>query len=251
MVDDEEVLLVVAKVFLERSGDMKVDTVQSAAEAMRKLDHASYDVIIADYEMPRMDGITFLKAVRARYPSIPFGIFTGKGREWVVIEALNSGADFYLKKGGDPKAEFAELMHKIRRAVERKDTLEQLKGIQERMEFAETIVETLQIPLFVVNEAMQLVRANRAFYQALDIAPEKAQGEIIFDIGDGVWNIPELRELLEAILEEEAECQAVNITSSIDGMSRSLRLTGWELEQDPGKDRCVLVAVQDVPISSL
>lgn len=250
MVDDEEVLLVVAKVFLERSGDMKVDTVQSAAEAMRKLENASYDVIVADYEMPKMDGITFLKAVRARYPSIPFGIFTGKGREWVVIEALNSGADFYLKKGGDPKAEFAELMHKIRRAVERKDTLEQLKGIQERMEFAETIVETLQIPLFVVDEAMQLVRANRAFYQALDITAEEVRGEVIFDIGDGVWNIPELRELLEAILAEEAECQAVDITSTIDGASRRMRLHGCELEQDPGKDRCVLVAIQEIPVPS-
>jgi len=250
MVDDEEVLLVVAKVFLERSGDMKVDTVQSAAEAMRKLDHVSYDVIVADYEMPKMDGITFLKAVRARYPSIPFGIFTGKGREWVVIEALNSGADFYLKKGGDPKAEFAELMHKIRRAVERKNTLEQLKGIQERMEFAETIVETLQIPLFVVDEAMQLVMANRAFYQALEITAEEAKGEVVFDIGDGVWNIPELRELLEAILVEEAECKAVDITSTVDGVNRRMRLHGWELEQDPGKDRCVLVAIQEIPVPS-
>jgi CheY-like chemotaxis protein len=249
MVDDEEVLLVVAKVFLERSGDMKVDTVQSAAEAMRKLDHASYDVIVADYEMPKMDGITFLKAVRARYPSIPFGIFTGKGREWVVIEALNSGADFYLKKGGDPKAEFAELMHKIRRAVERKNTLEQLKGIQERMEFAETILESLQIPLFVVNESMQLVKANRAFYQSFDTSAEDAEGEVIFDIGDGVWNIPELRELLESILIDEVECQAADITSSIEGVNRTMRLNGCELEQDPGKDRCVLVAVQKMPSS--
>ncbi len=249
MVDDEEVLLVVAKVFLERAGDMRVDTVQSAAEAMRKLDHASYDVIVADYEMPKMDGITFLKAVRARYPTVPFGIFTGKGREWVVIEALNSGADFYLKKGGDPKAEFAELMHKIRRAVERKNTLEQLKGIQERMEFAETIVETLQIPLFVVDEDMHLVMANRAFYQSFETSPEEARGEVLFEIGAGEWDMPELRELLEAILFEEAECQAADITCTFDGVSRSLHLNGWELEQDPGKDRCVLVAVQERPPS--
>lgn len=247
MVDDEEVLLVVAKVFLERAGDMKVDTVQSAAEAMRRLEHTPYDVIVADYEMPKMDGITFLKAVRARYPTIPFGIFTGKGREWVVIEALNSGADFYLKKGGDPKAEFAELMHKIRRAVERKNTLEQLKGIQERMEFAETIVESLQIPLFVVDEGMHLVRGNRAFFQALDIDPEESRGKVIFEVGGGEWDIPELRDMLEAILIEEAECQSAVITCTIDGTSRSLRLNGCELEQDPGKDRCALVSVQQMP----
>ena len=48
---------------------------------------------------------------------IPFILFTGRGREEVVIEAINNGVDFYLQKGGDPKAQFAELGHKIKKAV--------------------------------------------------------------------------------------------------------------------------------------
>ena len=59
-----------------------------------------YDAIISDYQIPDMDGIEFLKKVRSSGNSIPFIIFTGKGREEVVIEALNAGADFYLQKGG-------------------------------------------------------------------------------------------------------------------------------------------------------
>ena len=43
---------------------------------------------------------------------IPFIIFTGKGREEVVIEAINSGADSYLQKGGDPRMQFGELGQK-------------------------------------------------------------------------------------------------------------------------------------------
>ena len=45
---------------------------------------------------------------------MPFILFTGKGREDVVIEALNNGADFYIQKGGNAAAQFGELPHVIR-----------------------------------------------------------------------------------------------------------------------------------------
>ena len=63
--------------------------------------------------MPEMDGIAFLKAVRQRYGDVPFILFTGRVREDVVIEAINNGVDFYLQKGGEVKAQFAELSHQI------------------------------------------------------------------------------------------------------------------------------------------
>ena len=65
--------------------------------------------------MPETNGIEFLKIVRGEGNSIPFIIMTGRGREEVVIEALNYGADFYLQKGGDTKVMFAELMHVVRK----------------------------------------------------------------------------------------------------------------------------------------
>ena len=64
--------------------------------------------------MPGMDGIGFLKRVRASGNTIPFILFTGRGREEVVIQALNEGANFYLQKGGDPDAQFAELNDRFR-----------------------------------------------------------------------------------------------------------------------------------------
>jgi CheY-like chemotaxis protein len=118
-VDDEPVLLEVAKVFLERSGQFRVDCVASATEALEVMKTRSYDAVISDYQMPEMDGIAFLMRVRETWPTLPFIIFTGRGREDVVIEALNCGADHYLQKGGEPKSQFAELMHTITRSVER------------------------------------------------------------------------------------------------------------------------------------
>ena len=119
MVDDDPAVLEITKVFLERSGDIQVDAVVSALEATERLQDGGYDVIVSDYVMPEMDGISFLKRVRSRDSEIPFILFTGKGREEVVIEALNNGADYYLQKDANPKVLYAELTHQIRQAAER------------------------------------------------------------------------------------------------------------------------------------
>jgi len=139
-VDDEPGLLEVSKLFLESEGAFAVDTVTSAYDALTRLKTEQYDAIISDYQMPEMDGITFLKQLKALGSKTPFIIFTGRGREEVVIEALNNGADFYIQKGGEPKSQFAELSNKIRYAVSRKQSEEALgvsEVVEKEMEFHE------------------------------------------------------------------------------------------------------------------
>jgi PAS domain S-box-containing protein len=119
-VDDEPGLLEIGKIYLEDDGAFTVDTTLSPVDALDLLKSVRYDAIVSDYQMLPIDGITFLQTLRAGGNTTPFIIFTGKGREDVVIEALNSGADFYLQKGGEPTAQFAELAHKLHHAISRK-----------------------------------------------------------------------------------------------------------------------------------
>jgi len=126
-VDDEPDLLDLCKLFLEREGEFSVAVVTSAREGLQILAEGMIDAIVSDYQMPGMDGIEFLKQVRKDFKDIPFILFTGKGREEVVIEAIENGADFYLQKGGDPRAQFSELSHKIRQAFRRKKAEEELR----------------------------------------------------------------------------------------------------------------------------
>lgn len=128
-VDDDSGLLDLGKLFLERIGNFTVETCPSATDALERLNRTTYNAILSDYEMPVMDGIQFLQEVRTRYPSLPFIIFTGRGREDVVVAALNEGADFYLQKGGEPKAQYTELSHKIRVAVERRKSQDQIRHL--------------------------------------------------------------------------------------------------------------------------
>ena len=117
-VDDEPGLLELGKIFLEQNGLFSVTTTESGSSALRILKGMTFDAIVSDFQMPEMNGITLLREIRST-SDIPFILFTGKGREEVVIDAINNGADFYLQKGGDPATQFAELGHKILQATSR------------------------------------------------------------------------------------------------------------------------------------
>jgi len=158
-VDDEEDLLLIGKTFLERSGQFRVDTMTSPKSALSSPGIQYYDAIVSDYQMPGMDGIGFLKEVREKFGDIPFILFTGRGREEVVIEAINNGADFYLQKGGEPKSQFAELSHKIRQAVRRKQAEKTVRESEKRVS---DIINFLPDATFAINRDGEVIAWNRA-----------------------------------------------------------------------------------------
>jgi PAS domain S-box-containing protein len=178
-VDDEPALLDVSKQFLERSGEFSVDTLESAGKALEILSGKTYDAIISDYQMPLMDGIEFLKTLRASGITTPFIIFTGKGREQVAIEALNSGADFYIQKGGDPKSQFTELMHKIRQAVSRKKAEDALLESEERYR---TLAESANDMIYITDPEGVLLYANSLCARMFNTKPASLVGKTQDDL---------------------------------------------------------------------
>ena len=128
--DDDLMFLDIAREFLRGNG-FEVDIADSATGAMRMVEESEYDALVSDFQMPNIDGIELLRQLRAKDNNIPFILFTGRGRE-IAIEALNSGADYCLQKGGNPKAQFDELVHHIIRAVERRMAEVQLSESREK-----------------------------------------------------------------------------------------------------------------------
>ena len=163
-VDDEPSLLGIAKAFLEKTGNYSITTLESATVALERLKLEQYDAIISDYQMPDMNGIEFLKSVRKSGNSSPFIIFTGRGREEVVVDAINNGVDFYLQKGGDPRAQFAELSHKIYQAVARCRAQEELRAAYEQLAASN---EELHQQYQELSESERRIRQSESNFQSL------------------------------------------------------------------------------------
>ncbi|MDD1665711.1 MAG: PAS domain S-box protein, partial [Methanomicrobiales archaeon] len=132
LVDDEDELLSVARHFLGRTGEIELTTSASSPDALERHRNHPFDAILFDLKMPEMDGIEFLKKLRESGDTTPFIILTGKGGEQAAMEALNNGADFYLAKGGDPEALFAEIERMVRLAVKNHRTEKALRESEQR-----------------------------------------------------------------------------------------------------------------------
>lgn len=177
-VDDEEFLLELAKEFLELDGDISVETVSSVNKALKLVSEGAYDAIISDYQMPEMDGISFLKLIRSENENIPFILFTGRGREEVVIEALRNGADHYLKKGGDPLVQFTELANLVRQSVRRKEAEEAIHYNDIRFR---ALVESTRDLVTIIDHAGHIIYVSPSAKSTLGFELNEVEGRLVFE----------------------------------------------------------------------
>src|SRR4051812_22229565 len=92
LVDDEEMVLNSIKSFFAMEGDYKLLTFTSPCKALEELDRSPrhIDLVISDYLMPEMDGITFLAKVKERLPMVPRILLTGYADKENAIKAINN-----------------------------------------------------------------------------------------------------------------------------------------------------------------
>jgi PAS domain S-box-containing protein len=179
LVDDEPAILDVAKLFLEKTGTISTVTTASARDALILLKTQIFDVIVSDYEMPEMTGVQLLRELRIHGDHTPFIIFTGKGREQIVVEALNAGATFYLEKGANPKALFAELANQIHQAVNRRTAESALKESEEKYR---ALIEHGLEGIAILDLQGKILFANRAAARTFDMENiESLIGKNVFE----------------------------------------------------------------------
>jgi CheY-like chemotaxis protein len=98
VVDDSAVDRRLLSGILEKRGDFKVETVCNGAEAVARVRESLPDVVVTDLNMPEMDGLQLVTALRNMHPQIPVILTTANGSEAVAMEALEEGAANYVAK---------------------------------------------------------------------------------------------------------------------------------------------------------
>ncbi|HEY7322530.1 MAG TPA: chemotaxis protein CheB [Candidatus Binatia bacterium] len=118
---------------------------------------------------------------------------------------------------------------------------------EEARKFAESVVETVREPLVVLDMNLNVLWANRSFYEMFKITPRLTERQSLFELQAGLWDIPELRRLLENVLPENKEFENFRIEHDFVDLGRkALLLNARKVHRIDSGTETILLAIEDV-----
>jgi two-component system CheB/CheR fusion protein len=120
-------------------------------------------------------------------------------------------------------------------------------AVQLARELAESIVDTIRVPLLVLDSDLQVVSANRAFYQYFQVMASDTVGRKIYDLGNSQWNIPALRELLEIILPRDQTVEGYVVEHNFPAIGpHKISLNARRLIGKTNESSLILLTTEDI-----
>jgi PAS domain S-box-containing protein len=130
--------------------------------------------------------------------------------------------------------------------MERK-SMNELHDLAEAQRLALAIVDTLPEPFLVLDNTLHLLAGSRCFYEVFGEDPAKAHGRSLFDLSDGQWDIPGLRQLLTAVVPQRTALQGFEFENDFAHLGRrTIQLNALPIRDDNGESRMVLLAIKDI-----
>ena len=128
------------------------------------------------------------------------------------------------------------------------DTIKKCLALsQEAREYAEAIVEKVREPLLVLDANLHVKSANKAFYQTFLVTPEETEDKSIFDLGNGQWNIPDLRVLLEDILGKETVFEGFEVVHDFPNIGyKKMLVNARRIVGSNNQTNLILLAIEDI-----
>jgi chemotaxis protein methyltransferase CheR len=113
--------------------------------------------------------------------------------------------------------------------------------------FAQGIVDTVREPVLVLNKDLRVIAASRSFYSSFKVNPEDTQGRLLYALGDGQWDIPKLRVLLEQIIPERGVMEGYEVEHEFPGVgSRTICLNARRVFYEGGASTTILLGMEDI-----
>lgn len=124
---------------------------------------------------------------------------------------------------------------------------EQFTAIADAWALAQGIVDTVREPVLVLDKELRVIAASRSFYSAFKVSPEDTRGELLYALGDGQWDIPALRVLLEKIIPEKGVMEGYEVQHEFPGLGhRTMHLNARQVFYEGGAGTTILLGMEDV-----
>ncbi len=122
--------------------------------------------------------------------------------------------------------------------------VEQLK--EYALKYAESIVDTVREPLVILDERLKVVSANSSFYKTFKSSPEETENILIYNLGNGQWNIPKLRELLNEIIPREKSFNDFKVDHHFPVIGQKTMLLNARMIDQADQRKLILLAIEDI-----
>ena len=123
----------------------------------------------------------------------------------------------------------------------------QFTDIADACALAQSIVDTVREPVVVLDKGLRVIAASQSFYSAFRVRPEDTQGRLLYALGDGQWDIPKLRVLLEKIIPEHGVMEDYEVEHAFPGLGhRTMYLNARQVDYKEGAETTILLGIEDV-----
>ncbi len=124
---------------------------------------------------------------------------------------------------------------------------EQFTDIADACAIAQSIVDTVREPILVLDKGLRVIAASRSFYSSFKVRPEDTQGRPLYTLGDGQWDIPKLRVLLEQIIPEHGVMERYEVEHQFPDLGlRTMYLNARQVLYKEGAETTILLGIEDV-----
>ena len=118
--------------------------------------------------------------------------------------------------------------------------------VEDIQNYAQNIVDTVREPLLILDATLRVRSANRAFYQTFHVSPEETEDRLIYELGNGQWDIPDLRTLLEDIVPKSSVFDDFELEHTFPVIGRRVMLLNARKLQAGHHGELLVLAMEDV-----
>lgn len=114
--------------------------------------------------------------------------------------------------------------------------------------FTDNIIATVREPFLVINKQLRVISSNRSFYETFKVSAKQTEGKLIYELGNGQWDIPDLRQLLEEILPDNTTIEDYEVNHEFETIGTKTMLLNARriVEEEEEEEELILLAIEDI-----